>query len=222
MVRYRLEINAVTEQANASGGVFSQIAILGGRWQPPHLGHVWLVTHILRDCGVPQMVLGIVNPDPSVPPDPHFRKFLLSGNPLTYWERLHIWTTILTAEGLLDRVAIVPMWHPRADLTRERAYLPPKKQRVWIVPLVDEDERDKAEDFLRLGEDVRIIETVDIPEQFASSHSWEVRRKILSGNELWRRSVPDAVVSLFQDLHIEERIRRLYDHEMKHTKFQRL
>jgi nicotinamide mononucleotide adenylyltransferase len=62
-----------------------RIAILSGRWQPPHNGHVWLVKRVLSRTS--EMVLGIVNPDPEHPSHPDFYKFHPVDNPLTYWER---------------------------------------------------------------------------------------------------------------------------------------
>lgn len=209
------EVPKDTEQPN-------HFAILGGRWQPPHRGHVWLVRHILDHPRIPRLVLGVVNPDPRRPPDPSFRKFLASDNPLTYWERSKIWTDILSALQLLSRVAIVPMWHPRSSLVQEESYLPPKRQRYWIVPLLDEDEREKAEDLEKLGEEVRIIEPAEIPDEVSRNHSFELRRMVLRGNPAWRDEVPLEVVKFFEENDIGERIQRRYADELHPMRFRRL
>jgi cytidyltransferase-like protein len=181
------------------------VAVLSGRWQPPHNGHIWLVKQVLGRAD--EMVLGIVNPDPDNPSHPDFHKFHPADNPLTYWERHALWSEILLTEGVLARVSIVPMWHPRVSILREENYLPPRRQRFWVVPIVNTEEWTKVYDFQNRGEEVRVIPEEEVPSDLIRNHAVSIRKMIANGDDGWKKLVPPCVVKHFDELNVMERFR---------------
>lgn len=138
--------------------------LFAGRFQPFHNGHLWIVRHLAERYG--KLVIGIVNPDPEHPPDINYPSFHPLSNPFSYWERLHMIRETLADEKLVDRVIVVPLRHPRAELDSDLAFLPPTRK--WVIPPLDEHEREKILDLQRLGE---TVEEIEVPEalRFLSS-----------------------------------------------------
>jgi cytidyltransferase-like protein len=134
--------------------------IFGGRWQPFHNGHLYVLNRILEVHDV--AIIGIVNPDPDNPPDKDFDRFHTDSNPLYFWERALMITRLLREKGWSSRVRIVPMWHPRASLEKDENYLPPRRRRFWYVPIIAESEEKKVADLRRLGEEVVTINNVPL------------------------------------------------------------
>ena len=181
--------------------------IVAGRWQPFHNGHLWLAKRLIDEYG--QLILSVVNPDPSNPPDGQYDRFWPTANPFSYWDRHYMINRVLAREGLIDVVRIVPAWHPRVRMDCEYHCLPPRAQRVWIVPLTSDEEEKKAQDFRDHDEDVVVL--ADIPQDILKYSAVRIRQLILSGSDQWQNQVPDAILDIAQQIQFEEKIRAAYE-----------
>lgn len=166
------------------------VGLWGGRWQPPHAGHEWVLEHFLSVFET--LTIAIVNPDPMNPPvSPEtFPRFKPELNPLTFFERLELWTAILERHGAIDRVAIVPTWHPRYKVELENTFFPPKTRRLWIVPMQADEELMKVDDFSLLGE--KSFSDFGIPQELMGISGSDIRHRARAGAE-WSALVPTAI-----------------------------
>lgn len=167
-----------------------RIPIFGGRFQPFHKGHAHLLERMLREYE--KIIVAIVNPDPDKPPKVDFERFQSDANPLNYWERYWIFQTWAASIGASDRVYFVPTWHPRVSVAREAFFFPAQRKRFWWVPDIDESEGAKVADFIRLGEEVRVVD--DVPAKDLSYNSTVLRRRMRAGLA-WHDAVPDAAIT---------------------------
>ncbi|MEV6349784.1 adenylyltransferase/cytidyltransferase family protein [Actinoplanes sp. NPDC051851] len=165
--------------------------ILGGRWQPFHLGHLSVLQMLLETN--PRVIVAVVNPDPLNPFDRSFDRFRLEDNPLNYWERTWLFSRIGLDEHQLGRVHIVPTWHPRASVERESYYLPPQRHRYWYVPALEDSESAKASDMRRLGETIVLADDIPMGLEFRSSL---IRAKIRRGQDV-STTVPAGTAEVF-------------------------
>ena len=166
------------------------VAIWGGRWQPPHIGHEWVFKQLLRLYK--NVCIAIVNPDPNNPPVPHdtFPRFGREFNPLSYFERLKLWTLIAEASGALSRVVIVPTWHPRKKIVLENTFFPPHARRIWAVPMQAEEEIMKVQDFTQLGE--RTCCDFLVPQAVLGVSGSDIRHRLESGTS-WIEMLPQSI-----------------------------
>lgn len=178
--------------------------VFAGRWQPFHKGHLWLAQNILQSEGC--LLLAIVNPDPENPPDARFDRFFRMSNPLLYWERFLLLRAVFADLGVLDRIALVPSWHPRCRVDIEDAFFPKKRDRVWFVPLVSDEEERKAADFRALGETVKEIR--DIPSEILGISAVQIREKASRQTSGWEDMLPTTLV---EEVQARGWLPRLYD-----------
>lgn len=202
-----------TEPIGLQSYRYRNIPVFHGRWQPLHNGQMWLIKRIVEDFGM--LVLGIVNPDPSNPPDPLFDRFPINLNPFTFWERSLMITESLKDEKINKNVAIVPLWHPRVPPgskggREEETFLPPKKWRVHIVPMLSVAEEIKATDLRKQDEEVKLIE--DIPSELLKCNETIIRKLIYLNDPSWEEMVPSAVAKKIKELDGIDRIKRMYGH----------
>ncbi len=178
--------------------------VFAGRWQPWHFGHQWSLDWALRYFS--HVIIGIVNPNPSKPPvsEKEWDPFLHSLNPLAYWERYRILWTYLKREGLLEKVDMVPLWHPKMSLERERYYLPPVAERIWLISIARETDYGKVKGLEELGEKVLAPHP---PSDFLSYEAGRVRQAIQASSPGWLRQVPDFVSEQLDELGATDRIR---------------
>lgn len=141
------------------------LRIFAGRFQPFHNGHLWIVQTLIRKYG--RLIIGVVNPDPEHPADNDYPSFRPLYNPFDFWERQQMIRQTALAAGFGDLIFIVPLQHPRAEISSDQAFLP--RDRTWVVPPLDEHESDKIVDLERLGEDVESIEVPDTLRYLSSS-----------------------------------------------------
>lgn len=161
------------------------LPIFAGRWQPLHNGHLWAIRHLLETHD--ELVIGIVNPELTAEWR-DYPSFHPVHNPFTFWDRLQMLAAVLNSEGLLSRVYITPLWHPREDVPSSEAFIPPN--RTWMLPATSQHEREKAADYAAQGER---IELFDVPNPLGDVSSAQVRLLLGTGDDSWRTLVPPAV-----------------------------
>lgn len=177
----------MNERSNYSS---DSVPIWGGRFQPPHIAHEYISKTVFSRFA--KACVALVNPDPTSPPvhPDEFERFHPTLNPLTYFERLILWSRILHDQGLLKRTVIVPTWHPRISLLFDNAFLPPQSRRFWVVPAQSDEEWMKVRDFEKLGE--RVFTDIQIPRKLMGVSSSEIRDKFTKGR-VFSRLLPVAI-----------------------------
>lgn len=111
-------------------------------------------------------------------------------------------------EGILNLLRIVPAWHPRVRMDCDCYCLPPRAQRVWIVPLTSDEEEKKAQDFRNQGEAVIVIS--DIPRNILNYSAVRIRQLILADSSEWRDQIPSPILDIAKEIDFEEKIRSAY------------
>ncbi len=159
-----------------------------GRFQPFHLGHIYVINEILKD--VDEVIIGIGSAQLS-----HSLE-----NPFTAGERLTMISKSLFEEGTGKPSYIIPI----NDVNNNSLWvshvfsLTPPFQRVYSGnPLVKRLFKEQG------------VEVVTPPLYNRKEYSGtEIRRRILSG-EGWEHLVPEAVAEIIREVMGEERMREL-------------
>lgn len=173
--------------------VVREFPMFGGRWQPFHRGHGSVVSWVLAQSD--EIVIPVVNPDPLHPFDEDFDRFRLVSNPLNYWQRLVTIRAFARAEGIWDRVTVVPTWHPRVSLERDGYYFPPKHLREWLIPCITDDEEAKSADLRDRGETVRELEHIE--QDWLQVNGTQIRTRLKSNDRVGLEGLHSAVADLF-------------------------
>lgn len=167
------------------------VAVIHGRFQPLHWGHL---EYLLAGADRASMlIVGITNPDPSLtadePTDPERGK--PGSNPFTFYERYLMVEGALRDAGIeAERVRIVPFPHSFPD--RLRYYAP--ADAVYLLTVYDEWGDTKAERFQRLGLTTEIMwRRTDKP-----ISGTRVRAAIEEGGN-WAELVPPAVCRVIKE-----------------------
>lgn len=174
-------------------------AVVHGRFQPLHLGHMEYLLAGVGRCRT--LIVGITNPDPwqvkTEPTDPG--RGQAQANPCTYYERYLMVETALLAAGLTpDRLQIVPFPHSFPE--RLRYYVPPEA--VHLLTIYDDWGEAKLSRLRSLGFTVEVM--------------WRREHKPISGamvrdrilrNSGWEELVPPAVAAVIKQHGIDARIR---------------
>lgn len=175
------------------------LAVIHGRFQPLHLGHLeYLLAGVAR-CHT--LVVGITNPDPwttteeATDPD----RGRPESNPATFYERYLMVEAALAEERVAgDRLRIVPFPHSFPE--RLAHYAPPGA--VYLLTVYDAWGDAKLGRFQALGLRTEVMwRRTDKP--ISGSR---VRRAIAAG-EQWEHLVPGAVARVIKECGIDERIR---------------
>ena len=164
-------------------------AIIIGRWQPPHKGHIEVAKQILRE--VDELIVGIGSAQES-----HTLE-----NPFTAGERVLMLTRALAEAGInLSRVHLIPI----PDVNNNAVWVshvislsPPFEIVYSGNPLVR-----------RLFKEAGF--KTKTPPMFKRKEYWgtEIRDRMISG-ERWEELVPKAVVEVMREIKAVERLKDL-------------
>lgn len=175
------------------------VAVIHGRFQPLHLGHLEYLLAGAARCQT--LVVGITNPDPSVvveePAD--ISRGAPEANPCTYYERYLMVEGALVEAGVShDRLRIVPFPHSHPE--RLRHYAPPDA--AYLLTIYDEWGRTKLDRLRALGLLIEVMwERTDKP------ISGSRVRRAIAADSGWRELVPPAVAIVIKESGIDARIR---------------
>jgi nicotinamide-nucleotide adenylyltransferase/phosphinothricin biosynthesis protein PhpF len=177
----------------------ADVAVIHGRFQPLHLGHLEYLLAGADRCRA--LVVGITNPDPwtvaDEPTDPGRGR--PDANPCTYYERYLMVEGALTEAGVArERLRIVPFPHSFPE--RLRHYAPPDAR--YLVTVYDAWGEAKIVRLRELGLAVEVM--------------WRRTGKPISGARVrgaiaagtgWRELVPAATARVVEECGIDARIR---------------
>lgn len=175
------------------------VAVIHGRFQPLHLGHLEYLLAGAERCDA--LVVGITNPDPwtvaDEPTDPE--RGSAEANPCTYYERYLMVEGALAEAGVDgDRVRIVPFPHSFPE--RLAHYAPPEAS--YLLTVYDDWGEAKIERLQALGLSVDVMwRRTEKP--ISGSR---VRAAIAAGNG-WRPLVPPTTARIVEERGIDARIR---------------
>lgn len=175
-----------------------EIAVIHGRFQPLHLGHLEYLLAGAERCLT--LVIGITNPDPwstvQEPTDPG--RGLAESNPCTFYERYLMVEGALAEAGVAgERLRIVPFPHGFPE--RLVHYAP--REAVYLLTVYDEWGEAKLSRFHHLGLSTEVMwRRTDKP--ISGSR---VRRTLTKGGD-WEPLVPPAVARIMKERGIDERI----------------
>jgi cytidyltransferase-like protein len=162
-----------------------------GRFQPVHPQHMELFEIVLESCD--HLVVAVTNPDAGARHQEaaSAHRHTAEANPFTYYERARLIGAAVAAEGLVERVTVVPF-----DLVRRDhwAHYVPMAARQY-VRTYSEWERQKAQWLADAGYAVTVL----TGDPGAKQSSTTVRERLTSG-EGWQELVPSATVPLLDEL----------------------
>ena len=176
------------------------LAVIHGRFQPLHCGHLeyLLAGKALADV----LVVGITNPDPWLlgQEEAAPERGQVSANPCSFWERLLMVEGSLLEAGLSrDQFRVVPFPHSYPE--RLRFYAPPEA--LYLLTIYDEWGEVKRRRFEGLGLHTHVM--------------WRRTDKVTSGTEVrelmaedgdWRAWMPPAAARVIEAYAIDERVRQ--------------
>lgn len=185
-------------------------AVITGRFQPFHIGHLDLIKETARQISnkiivgvVTQQILG-KRSQPTKFEQEADKKNTPIQNPFTYWERYQMIRQSLGHEISKAEVHILPFPRPEVMWEVVQSFLPPR--RVWVVPRTDLFDDLKADFFAKMGEKVvRLNPNVKI-------HGTDIRKKILQGEE-WFKFIPKATLIFLKE---NDGISRLRESSLHH------
>ena len=175
------------------------VAVIHGRFQPLHIGHMEYLMAGVSRCN--KLIVGITNPDPwqlgDEASDPS--RGSLEANPCTFYERyLMVERSLIDSGVTLAQMRIVPFPHSYPE--RLMYYAP--SDAVYLLSIYNEWGEVKLRRFQDLGLQTEILwrrdETV--------TSGTEIRRRIRTG-QAWTDLVPAATASVIRECEIDRRIR---------------
>jgi len=184
--------------------------MIGGRWQPFHKGHLWLLKHACNKYE--KVIVGIVDIDPMNPPvSPNeWPWFHPAVNPFTFWERLAMLHDVCIEAGVFEQIAgVIPWGHALKFGWEEENYLlPPPNRRVLLLPLVRDEEQQRLS---RLREITNVDAVTDFPDEILVYSASKIRSAMYH-DQPWEQYVPEAIVDLIKRIDGIRRVKRLYEH----------
>lgn len=175
-----------------------RVAVIHGRFQPLHLGHLEYLLAGAERCDV--LVVGITNPDPETTTDELTdpARSSAGANPFTYYERhLMIEGALRNAGVDRERLRIVPFPHSFPE--RLLHYAP--RDATYLLTVYDDWGETKLARFAELGLRTEVMwRRTDKP--ISGSR---VRSALAEGDGIWRSLVPSAVAGVIDE-------RRVHDH----------
>jgi len=181
----------------------TEIGVAHGRFQVLHHDHMKYILAAQARCR--HLIVAITNPDPTLtrydPADP--QRSSPDHNPLTYYERYVILKEALLAQGLDHRaLSLVPLPINFPELYQY--YVP--RQAVFYLTIYDVWGERKLRMFESLGLQVEVLWRKPKAEKGLTSTL--IRRKIAQ-DQPWEHLVSAGVSTLFVQMGLVERIRRL-------------
>jgi len=182
----------------------ADIAVIHGRFQPLHVGHLEYLLAGKRTCRL--LVVGITNPDPEsiMPESTDPARGLCSSNPCTFYERyLMLEEALVEAQVPRSEFRIVPFPHGRPHLLSH--YAP--ADALYLLTIYDEWGEAKLERFQRLN-----LATYVMWRRSAKVTSGsKIRSMIVGGDSQWEKLVPPAVARVIHEQGIDHRLRDAND-----------
>jgi nicotinamide mononucleotide adenylyltransferase len=175
------------------------LAVIHGRFQPLHLGHLEYILAGKRACQM--LVIGITNPDPSQigAEDADPERGRAEANPCTFYERYLMVEGAMVESGIdREQFRVVPFPHSYPE--RLLHYSP--REALYLLTVYDRWGEVKLERFQRLGLRTHVL--------------WRRDKKVTSGTEVrrrirdrqpWEHLVPGATARTVREQRIDERIR---------------
>jgi len=164
------------------------VVLVVGRWQPFHLGHLDLVRRAIREYG--DIILGIGSSNKSNTWE----------NPFTLNERIIMILSCLKAEGLFDRVTIVPI----PDVGNDVLWLKQVEDMLPEIGLVITGNDWCWRIFQEAGYNV-------MPPKFFRKEFYngtKIREDICSHKDVWRKKVHPTVAGMIDSIPgLDERFR---------------
>ncbi|HIH00500.1 TPA: nicotinamide-nucleotide adenylyltransferase [Thermoplasmata archaeon] len=160
-------------------------ALVVGRFQPFHKGHLSAILEVLSKCDEVIIVIGSAEESHTL------------SNPFTASERYQMISSSLPSDAL-SRVHIIPV----RDVNRYAIWVNHVESYVPPFDVVYSNSAITRSLFGQVGYDVRRTKAYN---QKLYSGS-EIRRRILAG-ERWKHLVPPAVSSIAEELGVRERLR---------------
>lgn len=170
-----------------------------GRFQPLHNGHLKYILAAKQHCDF--LWVGITQPNIlsllESPKDPHRQERM--HNPLTYFERVEMITSVLQDNGLaLSEFNIVPFPVEIPDCLP--SFLPTS---VPIFTTVyDEWNRHKIEALKARGYEVIVL----WEERVKAVDGIRIRELMYLGDEGWKQDMPQATINVIEKYRIRDRI----------------
>jgi cytidyltransferase-like protein len=183
----------------AAGRPLVETAVIHGRFQPLHVGHLEYLLAGAATCRT--LVVGITNADRGSivheATDP--ARGREQSNVLTYYERYLMVEAALRDEGVPDdAVRIVPFPHGQPERLAEYAPV----EALYLLTIYDEWGEEKLRRFRTRG-----LETHVLWRRSAKVTSGtEVRRRLRAGGA-WEPLVPPAVARVIRERGIDQRLR---------------
>ena len=175
------------------------LAVIHGRFQPLHIGHIEYLLAGKALCDV--LIIGITNPDPwqMGNEETDVNRGSIDANPFTFYERyLMVEGSMVEAGVPREAFRIVPFPHSYPE--RLRYYSP--ADALYFLSIYDSWGETKLERFRNLGLPVHVL--------------WRREEKVTSGSRIrkliqtsgdWEKWVPPATARVIRELGIDERIR---------------
>lgn len=160
--------------------------LLIGRWQPPHLGHLKLVTDAAKGG---EIILAIGSAQESNTPN----------NPFSAGERIEMWKRVLSKQGITPIFVTIPDANNNEIWTKWVGLMcPPFDRAITGDPLSYR---------LLSGAGYRTTE----PEMLRREelNSTGIREMISKGNEGWKKLVPAEVVKYISEIKGVERLKEI-------------
>lgn len=180
--------------------VKESLAVIHGRFQPLHLGHIEYLLAGAELCEV--LVIGITSPDPwqMGEEDSDVNRGKQESNPCTYYERYLMIEGAMTDAGVArEAIRIVPFPHSYPE--RLRYYAP--TDALYMLSIYDDWGETKLERFRQLG--LRVHELWRRTEKLTSGSKI---RALMRDDRDWQRWVPLATARVIREFKIDERIRQ--------------
>lgn len=170
-----------------------------GRFQPLHNGHLEYLLAAKERCRF--LWVGITQWDVrSLQQSQDAHRHEPAHNPMTFFERLEMISTVLMDAGISrNDFAVIPF--PIEEPTKLRDFLPVNIP--VFTTIYDDWNRHKVEVLTRLGYEVLVLwERVD-----KQIDGMRVRQWLRDGNDQWKRLVPRGTRSVIEKYQIADRVR---------------